>query len=115
MYDEKHSAGGRQEHITRLDDVQNDFGKRELLSQLNPADGHAETMVAILACMNMAGDCFAPAVCCSLVESQHVVHSLTDKLLHEMNGNRTEREHLSRTALMCSKCSLLIKKHNSYR
>lgn len=42
--------------------VQNDYGRRELLSQLDPADGHMDTMHAILASIDLAGDCFAPVI-----------------------------------------------------
>lgn len=59
MYDEVDSAEGKTDAHDSTDDVQSGFGRRELLQQLDPADGHAETMVALLACMNMAGDCFA--------------------------------------------------------
>lgn len=45
--------------------VQNDYGRRELLSQLDPADGPTETMHAILASIDLAGDGFAPAMCLS--------------------------------------------------
>lgn len=63
IYDEVKSAEGKTGAHDLIDDVQSDYGKGELLSQLNPADGHAETMIALLACMNIAGDCFAPAAC----------------------------------------------------